>query len=68
MRKSLRDTETIDRFLLGQMCPEEEEAFRVRMLVEGKLHEDVRLQRRAHLVIQLDAIFERLMREGAITF
>jgi hypothetical protein len=55
--------DTIDRFLLRRMDPEEAEAFRVRMLVDTRLYADTARQRMAHQMIQLESIFEHLMRE-----
>lgn len=61
MRKSLHDIETIDRYLLQRMPPSEAEDFRVRMLVDADLAEQVRWQQRAHLLIRLEGMFDRLM-------
>lgn len=65
MRKSLHDTETIDRYLLERMPAAEAEDFRVRMLIDADLAEQVRWQRRAHNLVRLEGLFGRLMSDAA---
>jgi hypothetical protein len=62
MRKSLQETETIDRYLLEVMDPEERGTFRTRMLTDPDLADTVALQARALRLIRrivLDEIYER---------
>ena len=63
MRPSLHETQTIDRYLLGKMGPEEAEAFRVRLLLEEDLPAAVYWQQRAHRVIRLAALSDHLMQD-----
>ena len=63
MRPSLHETETIDRYLLGQMRPEEAEAFGVRLLLEDDLPTAVYWQQRAHRMIRLEALCDHLMQD-----
>lgn len=72
MRKSLHETETIDRYLLGVMSQEEEAAFLVRLLLEDELPGAVYWQQRAHRLIRwlgrrerLESLFGRLMQDDA---
>ena len=62
MRKSLTETETIDRYLLGSMDYKESASFNTRMLLNAELSEKVRLQARALRLIRriaLEEIYQR---------
>ena len=65
MRKSLRDIETIDRYLLERMSPAEAEVFRARLLLDADLAAQVRWHQRAHRLIRLEGLFDRVMRDPA---
>jgi hypothetical protein len=62
MRKSLTETEIIDRYLLGVMDLEESASFSTHLLIDADLAETVALQARALRLIRrivLEEIYER---------
>ena len=73
MRKELSDIESIENFLFRTLNDEEEQLFRVRLLLEPELEEKLNGQKKIYRLIRLfshdeqrftlDRIYQRLLKE-----